>query len=72
MMGCNKCKGTGGLLLLLAGILFLLVDLGIWSFWGIQWWTVLFILWGLGSFCMTKCSDCCGVEAPAKAPARKR
>jgi hypothetical protein len=33
--------------LLILGILFLLVDLGYWTFWGIQWWTALFVVWGV-------------------------
>jgi hypothetical protein len=36
-----------GVILLIIGILFLLVDLGKWNFWNIQWWTVLFLLWGI-------------------------
>lgn len=36
-----------GVILLIVGILFLLVDLGKWNFWNIQWWTVLFLLWGI-------------------------
>ncbi|MCK4669585.1 MAG: hypothetical protein KAT43_00155 [Nanoarchaeota archaeon] len=36
-----------GVILLIIGIIFLLVDLGKWNFWGIQWWTVLFLLWGI-------------------------
>ena len=40
---CRKCA----LLALIAGILFLLQDLGIWAFWNISWYTVGFILAGL-------------------------
>ncbi|HLC33288.1 MAG TPA: hypothetical protein VJJ82_05665 [Candidatus Nanoarchaeia archaeon] len=58
MMGCKKCSTFGGVLMLLAGILFLLRDLQVWNFWGISWWTVLFILWGAGSLGASSCADC--------------
>jgi hypothetical protein len=38
---------TWGIIVLIIGILFLLVDLGVWNFIGIQWWTVLFVLFGI-------------------------
>ena len=37
----------GGWLLLLVGVLFLLQDLKIWSFWGLSWFTVTFLVFGL-------------------------
>lgn len=58
-MMCKKCGMMGGLLFLVAGILFLLVDLNVWSFWNLQWWTVVFILAGLGMMCSGCCGDCC-------------
>ncbi|MBI5389937.1 hypothetical protein HZB02_00425 [Candidatus Woesearchaeota archaeon] len=62
MHGCKKCTTVGGVLFLVAGLLFLLQDLGTWNFWGVSWYTVLFLLWGLGSVCKSKCPDCqaCG------------
>ena len=36
-----------GIVFVILGILFLLVDLGVWAFAGIQWWTVLFIVFGI-------------------------
>ncbi|MBW3012595.1 hypothetical protein KY325_04015 [Candidatus Woesearchaeota archaeon] len=55
--GCMKC-GCGksmvalcGIIVLILGIIFLLVDLGKWDFWGIHWWTVAFILVGLAKLC---------------------
>ena len=36
-------------LAVIAGILFLLQDLAIWDFWGISWYTVGFLIIGLGS-----------------------
>ena len=59
MMGCKKCTLVGGLLMLLAGVLFLLKDLNVWDFWGLNWWTVVFVLWGLGSLGHRSCSECC-------------
>jgi len=45
---------------LIVGVLFLLADLGYWTFFGIQWWTALFIVWGIISL---TCKDC---KAPKK------
>jgi hypothetical protein len=47
------CKGFAVVLLVL-GILFLLKDLQVWNFWGINWWTVLFLLFGI-----KMCIICC-------------
>ena len=44
-----------GWVLLVVGVLYLLGDLGWWSWWNVQWYTVAFILFGLGSMC-----KCCG------------
>ena len=57
-MMCTKCCKMCGGLFLLFGILFLLADLGIWAFWGIQWYTVLFLLAGLGGVAMGGCPHC--------------
>ncbi len=58
MMGCRKCRTLCGFLMLVFGAIFLLKDLGQWDFWGINWWTVLFLLWGIGSLGMASCPDC--------------
>lgn len=58
MVACGKCTKLCGLLLLVVGILFLLADLNVWEFWGIQWWTVIFLLTGLGYLCMSSCPAC--------------
>jgi len=47
-----------GVLLLVLGLLFLLVDLGAWAFWGVSWWTALFLLVGLCSLAGGSCKDC--------------
>ena len=57
-MMCKKCSGICGGLMLLAGLAFLLVDLGVWTFRGISWWTVVFLLGGLAGVGMKKCMDC--------------
>ena len=65
----GTCEGHGcgafmGLLILLLGIVFLLVDLGVWTFWGIQWWSALFIIVGFGLMCMM--GSCCGKDCKPK------
>jgi len=47
-----------GALILVVGVLFLLRDLGIWNFWDVQWWTALFLLFGLGKLCGAGCPEC--------------
>jgi hypothetical protein len=50
-----------GWLFLIFGVLFLLADLAVWNFWGIQWWTVFFVLSGLVMICTRTCEDCCAL-----------
>lgn len=75
MCMCNKCKKMSGWLVLIVGVLFLLRDTGVWGFWGIQWWTAAFLLFGLAHIGMAGCAGCqacCGsCDAPAK-PAKKK
>ena len=69
MSGCQKCHKVTAGLLLVAGILFLLVDMGIWSFWNLSWWTVLLIIVGLTGCAKSCCSDCksmCSVTSSKK------
>ncbi|MBS3136569.1 hypothetical protein J4401_06475 [Candidatus Woesearchaeota archaeon] len=35
-----------------------MVDLGIWAFWNIQWWTALLLLAGIIGLAMGQCKDC--------------
>jgi len=56
--GCNKCHKATGWLFLIVGILFLLKDLNIWNFFGIEWWTAFFIIAGFVSLAKTKCPEC--------------
>ena len=58
MMGCKKCSMICGVGLLILGILFILVDFGVWSFWNISWWSALLIWFGIGSWGMSKCANC--------------
>ena len=57
-MMCNKCSGLFGGLLLLAGLAFLLVDIGVWTFWGVSWFSVAFLLVGFAKVAKGKCLDC--------------
>ena len=58
MYGCKNCTSMGGWIFLILGVLFLLKDIGNWGFFGINWWTALFIVMGIGKICMAKCPDC--------------
>jgi len=55
---CEKCMKTCGVLMLIFGILFLFQDVGVWNFWGIHWWTVMFLLMGVGALSALGCEDC--------------
>tara|TARA_Y100000034_G_C6674341_1_gene296212 strand:- start:217 stop:414 length:198 start_codon:yes stop_codon:yes gene_type:complete len=56
--GCGKCDKVGAGLFLVFGVLFLLQDLGVWAFWNINWWTVVFVLMGVTGCAMAGCKDC--------------
>ena len=56
MHACKKCMKIGGVVFLVLGVLFLLQNLGVWNFWNIQWYTVLFLLFGLVH--LKGCPDC--------------
>ena len=58
MYGCRKCTMITAFLFLLAGLAFLLVDLGFWKFWNLQWWTVLFVVLGMTAMGNANCKDC--------------
>jgi len=51
-----------GVLFLVFGILFLLRDLNVWNFWGINWWTVVFIVMGAVSLGSSGCKECQAVR----------
>ncbi len=60
---CDKCSKTMGVLVLLSGVLFLLKDLGYWGFWGVNWWTVLLLIAGVGTLAKGGCNACCNLNA---------
>jgi len=66
MMGCSKCIKLGGATFLVFGVVFLLRDLGMLTFWNIQWWTALFIVWGIGSLGSANCRDCRAIREGKK------
>ena len=58
-MGLEKCDPYIwiGVLLFVVGVLFLLRDLNVlgnWNFWNIQWWSALFVIFGLAMTCKHK------------------
>jgi len=57
-MTCDKCMKVSGGLMLLVGFLFLLQDLAIWNFFGLNWYTAAFLLFGLMKFAGSTCKDC--------------
>lgn len=60
MYGCKKCNTITSVLILLAGIGFLLADLNVggWKFFGLNWWSVIFVIMGLTCLAMGSCKDC--------------
>ncbi len=58
MDGCQKCKKITAILLLVAGVGFLLADLDVWDFGSLSWYTVLFLIIGLTGFAKCTCKDC--------------
>lgn len=70
MHGCKSCTKKGGYVFLVLGLLFLLVDVGVWNFFGIQWWTVIFLMFGLQAF--NNCPDCAACRWPDAKGKKKR
>ena len=66
IMGCGKCSGINAFVFLLIGVLFLLQDLGTWAFWGLSWYTVLFVWLGIAGLCMRSCAECRAVMGMKK------
>jgi uncharacterized membrane protein len=47
-----------GWLFLIFGVILLLQNLNVWNFWNIQWYTVLFVLMGVGGIASAGCKAC--------------
>ncbi len=58
MCMCGKCTKVCGTLFLVVGILYLLTDLNYIAFWSLNWWTVGFLLAGIGGLASSKCPEC--------------
>ncbi len=58
MLLCKKCATLSGGLAILLGIAFLLADLGLWTFWNINWWTGAFLLLGFVFLLQANCKSC--------------
>jgi len=57
-MMCGKCSGISAWLFLIVGLIMLLQDLSVWSWWNIQPWTALFLIIGLSMWGKGHCADC--------------
>ncbi|MBI2650138.1 hypothetical protein HYX04_02375 [Candidatus Woesearchaeota archaeon] len=66
MMGCSKCMKMGGATFLVLGLAYLAVDLGWWDFWGISWWTALFVVMGIAHLGSANCKDCRAIREGRK------
>ncbi len=58
MCMCPKCTKVSGILVLLLGIALLLKDIAIWNFWGVNWYTGLILIFGIGSLASSTCKEC--------------
>jgi len=56
--GCDKCCNGTAWLFLIIGVIFLLGDLSLWDFWGIQWYTALFVILGITWIAKGSCKEC--------------
>lgn len=65
-MMCRKCMGMMGALALIVGILFALRDFGVWGFWGIQWWSAAFVIYGVKLLATRSCEECCKLNGIKK------
>jgi hypothetical protein len=65
-MMCSKCNKINAALFLLFGLIFLLGDLAVWDFWGIQWYTVLFVMLAGMFWAKSSCPSCQTCNAKRK------
>ena len=55
---CKKCMALSGVFWAIFGILFLLKDLNVWNYGGINWWSIAFLLFGLNLLMARFCPKC--------------
>ena len=65
-MCCKKCGMGMSVALLVLGVAFLLKDLGVWNFWGLNWWTAMFLLAAVAMFGTHCCKECCDMRHKKK------
>lgn len=71
MCMCRTCGSISGMMLLVLGFLYLLVDLGVWDFWGVSWWTAILLILGLSLVASGKCHEC-RVVREGRPPSKKK
>ncbi|HLC46843.1 MAG TPA: hypothetical protein VJI75_03805 [Candidatus Nanoarchaeia archaeon] len=59
---CEKCMKIGGIVMGLAGIALLLQDLGRWDIWGLNWYTLAFLIAAFSCLGTSACKDCRAVR----------
>lgn len=69
---CKKCSKICAVLFLVLGLLFLARDLQLWTFFGLQWWTALFLLMGFVGLGASGCPDCQAVMGGSSVSKRRR
>ena len=75
MYMCAKCTRGFAWVLLVLGVAFLGVDFRWWTFWGLNWWTVVFLVWAFAHFGRGHCPECqrgCACSTEEKPSKRKR
>jgi len=55
---CEKCRLSGGIIFLVLGIVYMLVTYGYWDYFGINFWSIGYIVIGLGFLCEAGCPYC--------------
>ena len=63
---CSRCTKISAWVFLVLGVIYLIADVTTWDFWGISWWTALFIVFGVIMFATNKCPDCNAMASKEK------